>query len=136
MCTKVGLKGNFSNYLGKWTCTTSLFHDGFDKQMILSRTGHRSTAIREYKVPYDEQQFVLSKILDPLTANIISTMTLHDTDSDSDERPAKIPRTHGLTANVSTNLISQETCHECPVSLPLSGTFQNCAFIFSFFGKK
>ena len=136
MYTKAGLKGNFSNHSGKRTCATSLFHEGFDEQMISSRTGHRSMAIRDYKVLSDEQQFALSKILDPPTANMVSTMTLHDTGGDIDERRAKIPRTHGPAANVSTALISQETSEECPVSLPLSGTFQNCTFNFSFFGKK
>ena len=133
MCTKAGLQGNISNHSGKRTCATSLFHEGFDEQMVSSRTGHRSTAIRDYKVPSDEQQFALWKILDPPTANMVSTVTLHDTDGDSDERRAKIPCTHGPAANVSTNLISRETSVECPVSLPLSGTFQNCTFNFSFF---
>ena len=111
-------------------------HKGFDEQIISSRTGHRSTAIRNYKVPSGEQQFALSKILDPPTANMISTVTLHDTDGNSEERRAKIPSTHGPAANVSSNLISQETSEECPVSLQLSGTFQNCTFNLSFFGKK
>ena len=133
MCTKADLQGNFSNHSGKRTCATLLFHEGFDEQMFSSRTGHRSTAIRDYKVPSDEQQFALWKILDPPTANMVSTVTLHDTDGNSDERRAKIPCTHGPAANVSTNLISRETSEECPVSQPLSGTFQNCTFNFSFF---
>ena len=128
MYTKAGLKGNFSNHSGKRTCATSLFHEGFDEQMISSRTGHRSTAIRDYKVPSDEQQFALSKILDPSTANMVSTVTLHDIYGDSEESRAKMPCTHGPAAIFSTNLISRETSEECPVSLPLSGTFQNCTF--------
>ena len=98
--------------------------------------GFRIMAIRDYKVPSDEQQFALSKILDPPTANMVSTVTLHDTDGDSEERRAKIPCTHGPAANVSSNLISRETSEEYPVSLQLSGTFQNCTFNLSFFGKK
>ena len=97
MCTKADLQGNFSNHSGKRTCATSLFHEGFDEQMFSSRTGHRSTAIRDYK---DEQQFALWKILDPPTANMVSTVTLHDTDGNSDERRAKIPCTH---ANITGN---------------------------------
>ena len=89
MYTKAGLNGNFSNHSGKRTCATSLFHEGFDEQMISSRTGHRSTAIRDYKVPSNEQQFALSKILDPSTANMVSTVTLHDIDGDSEESRAK-----------------------------------------------
>ena len=102
---------DFSNHSGKRTCVTSLFHEGFDEQIISSRTRHRSTAKREYKVglPSHEQQFELSKIFDPPTANMVSTMTLHDTDGDSDEQKyhAKIPYTYRPAANVSTNLISQ-----------------------------
>ena len=135
MCTKAGLQGNFSNHSGKRTCAKSLIHEGFDEQMVSSRAGHRSTAIRDYKVPSYEQQIALWKILDPPKANMVSTVTLHGTDGDSDERRAKIPCTHGPAANVSTNLISRETSEECPVSLPLSGTFQNCTFNFSFFVK-
>ena len=111
-------------------------HEGFDEQMILSRTGHRSTAIRDYKVPSGEQQFALSKILVPPTANMVSTVTLHDTDGNSEERRAKIPCIHGPAANFSSNLISRETSEECLVSLQLSGTFQNCTFNLSFFGEK
>ena len=114
MYTKAGLKGNFSNHSGKRTCATSLFHEGFDEQMISSRTGHRSTAIRDSKVPSDEQQFALSKILDPSTANMVSTVTLHDTDGDSEESRAQMSCTHGPAAIVSTNLISRETS-EVPI---------------------
>ena len=121
MCIKAGLQGNFSNHSGK---RTSLFHEGFDEHMISSRTGHLSTTIRDYKVSSDEQQFALSKILDPPTANMVNTVTLHDTDGDSEELRAKIPCAHGTAANVSTNLTSRKTVD----GLPLSGTFQNCTF--------
>ena len=42
----------FTNHSGKVTCATRLYESGsFDEQMIMSRTGHRSTAVRSYKRP-------------------------------------------------------------------------------------
>ena len=42
--------GRFTNHSGKVTCVTRLFQTGtFDEQTIMSRTGHRSTAVRSYK---------------------------------------------------------------------------------------
>ena len=42
----------FHKSLWKVTCATRLFQTGtFDEQTIMSRTGHRSTAVRSYKRP-------------------------------------------------------------------------------------
>ena len=55
MCTeaKINMDGRrFTNHSGKVTCATRLFQTGtFDEQTIMSRTGHRSTAVRSYKRP-------------------------------------------------------------------------------------
>lgn len=51
MCEKAGLKGNFTNYLGKFTCASRLFKHNVDKQLIMRQTGHRSSAVRLYKRP-------------------------------------------------------------------------------------
>ena len=40
---------NITNHSGKVTCATSLFSKGFDGQLIMARTGHRSLAVRNYK---------------------------------------------------------------------------------------
>jgi hypothetical protein len=65
MCQQAGLVGNFSNHSGKRTCATSLYQAGFDEQAIMGRTGHRSTAVRAYKRPSNEQQLQLSRALNP-----------------------------------------------------------------------
>ena len=40
----------FTNHSGKVTCATTLYESGqFDEQVIISRKGHRSTAVRKYK---------------------------------------------------------------------------------------
>ena len=53
MCTeaKINMDGiRFTNHSGKVTCATQLYESGtFDEQTIMSRTGHRSTAVRTYK---------------------------------------------------------------------------------------
>ena len=53
MCAEaqIGIEGRrFSNHSGKMTCATRPYESGqFDEQTIMSRTGHRSTAIRSYK---------------------------------------------------------------------------------------
>ena len=42
----------FTNRSRKVTCATRLFQTGtFDERTIMSRTGHRSTAVRSYKRP-------------------------------------------------------------------------------------
>ena len=50
LCTeaKINMDGRrFTNHSGKVTCATRLFQTGtFDEQTIMSRTGHRSTAVR------------------------------------------------------------------------------------------
>ncbi|CAH1242695.1 Hypp6952 [Branchiostoma lanceolatum] len=52
MCTKAGvfMEGrNLTNHSGKVTCAAQMFAAGFDEQTIMSRTGHKSSAVRTYK---------------------------------------------------------------------------------------
>ena len=65
MCTLAGLKGNFTNHLGKVTCATRLFHNNFDEQLIMRQTGHRSNAVRAYKRPGIEHDLKISHVLQP-----------------------------------------------------------------------
>ncbi|XP_069136669.1 uncharacterized protein [Argopecten irradians] len=64
MCKNAEFERNFSNHSGKRTCATSLYHAGFDEQMIMERTGHRSTAVRAYKRPSEHQQVEISRTLE------------------------------------------------------------------------
>ncbi|XP_033741792.1 zinc finger MYM-type protein 2-like [Pecten maximus] len=65
MCTKAGIQWNFSNHSGKRTCATSLFQSGVDEQLIMQRTGHRSTAVRDYKRTSSVQEKEISPLLEP-----------------------------------------------------------------------
>jgi hypothetical protein len=65
MCQRAGLQGYFTNHSGKRTCATVLYQAGIDEQAICDRTGHRSTAVREYKSSSIEQQKRISSILEP-----------------------------------------------------------------------
>ena len=49
----INLEGQRStNHWGKVTCATRLYESGrFDKQIFISRSRHRSTAVRSYKKP-------------------------------------------------------------------------------------
>ena len=59
--------GSFTiNHSGKVTCATRLFQTGtFDEQTIMSRTGHRSTAVRSYKRPSSSLVKAVSDALQP-----------------------------------------------------------------------
>ncbi|XP_046578507.1 uncharacterized protein LOC124286206 [Haliotis rubra] len=49
MCKQAGFEGFYSNHSLRATCATRLFQSGIDEQLIARTTGHRSTAVREYK---------------------------------------------------------------------------------------
>lgn len=59
-----GIQGNITAHSGKVTCATSLFQKNIDEQLIMSRTGHRSTAVRIYKRKCSNHEKNLSKILE------------------------------------------------------------------------
>ena len=42
-----GLNGNFTYQSGKRPCTTTLFREGVDEQLIMQRTGHRRVQVRD-----------------------------------------------------------------------------------------
>ena len=56
----------FTNHSGKVTCATTLYESGqFDEQAIMSRTGHRNTAVRKYKRASDRMLQNVSDALQP-----------------------------------------------------------------------
>ena len=64
-CTDRGrVYGNFSGHSGKVTCTTELYINEVDKQLIQAQTGHRSTSsVRCYKRTQEEHIRKVSRIL-------------------------------------------------------------------------
>ena len=64
MCKEAGVVGYKTNHSLRTTTATRLFHAGVDEQLIMERTGHRSTdGVRSYKRTSIEQQQVLSDIV-------------------------------------------------------------------------
>ncbi|KAI8496541.1 hypothetical protein Bbelb_258400 [Branchiostoma belcheri] len=68
MCIAAGISldgRRITNHSGKVTLATQMWEDGFDEQTIMSRTGHRSTAVRAYKRPSDSLLMDVSNKLQP-----------------------------------------------------------------------
>ncbi|ESP01413.1 hypothetical protein LOTGIDRAFT_230691 [Lottia gigantea] len=63
MCQKVGFQVNFTNHSLRATAATRLYVAGVDEQLIVEKTGHRSSVVRTYKRTSDIQQVDLSGIL-------------------------------------------------------------------------
>ena len=60
----VGLEGNYTNHSLRATSATRLFDAGVDEQLIMSRTGHSSTAgVRSYKRVTERLQEMTSNVL-------------------------------------------------------------------------
>ena len=56
----------FTNHSGRVTCATRLFQTGtFDEQTIMSRNGHRNTAVSSYKLPSSSLVKAVSDSLEP-----------------------------------------------------------------------
>lgn len=49
LCQSAGFSGHFTNHSLRATNATRLFEAKVDEQLIMQRTGHRSSAVREYK---------------------------------------------------------------------------------------
>ena len=64
LCEKAGIEGYKSNHSLRVTAATRLFQSGVDEQLIMERTGHRSTdGVRAYKRICPEQSEQVSKML-------------------------------------------------------------------------
>ena len=56
---------NITGHSGKVTCCTNLYAANFDEQAIMTRSGHRSNAVRAYKRPSDSLNQDISDCLQP-----------------------------------------------------------------------
>ena len=64
LCEKAGIVGYKTNHSLRVTTATRLFQNGTDEQLIMERTGHRSTdGVRAYKRSCTQQQEAISKVL-------------------------------------------------------------------------
>ena len=63
LCEMAGISGYKANHSLSVTTVTRLFHSGMDEQLIMERTGHRSTdGVRAYKRSCLEQQALVSRV--------------------------------------------------------------------------
>lgn len=70
LCSQAGISGFKTNHSLRVTAATRLFQNGVDEQLIMARTGHRSTdGIRAYKRISEEQQKAVSEILNNSNGN-------------------------------------------------------------------
>lgn len=71
LCDSCGIKGYKTNHSLRATCATRLYENGVDEQLIMERTGHRSTrGVRSYKRTSDIHHYNTSVVLD--SRNILS----------------------------------------------------------------
>ena len=64
LCKLAGIKGFKTNHSLRVTNATRLYSSGTDEQLIMERTGHRSTdGVRPYKRTSEEQQIAILDIL-------------------------------------------------------------------------
>ena len=83
ICKAAGIQGFKTNHSLRVTSATRLFQAGIDEQLIMERTGHRSTdGIRMYKRSSAEQQEAISDILSRSKKPKVAA-TKHDHDETS-----------------------------------------------------
>lgn len=56
---------NIVNHSGRSTCATKLFREKFSEKAVMSRTGHRSNAVRRYQKVDTELEDQMSQVLNP-----------------------------------------------------------------------
>ena len=63
MCKIAGIKGYKTNHLLRVSLATRLFQNSVDEQLIMAKTGHRSTdGVRKYKRVGNDQLQMLSQV--------------------------------------------------------------------------
>jgi hypothetical protein len=121
MCKLAGIQGFKTNHSLRATAATRLYSSGIDEQLVMERTGHRSTeGIRSYKRTSTEQQVAVSDILNnaskkPCTASTDIALT----------NPPAIATTPASAASTTISSIS------LPTQLQTSNTDHAGAFYLS-----
>lgn len=63
LAKEVGIEGKVTNHSLRATAATRLYHSKLDEQLVMERTGHRSSAVREYKRTSNDQLREISNVL-------------------------------------------------------------------------
>ena len=113
LCEKAGIEGYKTNHSLRVTTATRLFQSGVDEQLIMERTGHRSTdGIRAYKRSCPEQAEQLSKVLNLERREVLPT---------SQEKPKLLPPSVFSTTSTSTTFSLEKENRPPTPSINLSG---------------
>jgi len=105
LCQKAGIGGYKTNHSLRVTVATRLFQNGMDEQLIMERTGHRSTdGIQAYKRSCNEQQALVSRVLNREKRNPPTNATadcvweekenkpLNAAESECEGKPSQLPK--------------------------------------------
>ena len=80
LCKAAGIGGFKTNHSLRATIATRLYQAGFDEQLVMDRTGHRSVdGIRSYKRTSESQREDISNILNSNESKKICTSSLEAT---------------------------------------------------------
>ena len=63
MAKRIGLEGKITNHSLRATAASRLYHQKLDEQLVMERTGHRSTSVRSYKRTSANQLREISDVL-------------------------------------------------------------------------
>ena len=70
VCKDAGFPGFYTNHSLRTTAATHMYHSDLDEQLIQEVTGHRSTAVREYKRTCESQKRLASSCIMGIDADI------------------------------------------------------------------
>lgn len=63
LARQIGIKGKVSNHSCRATCASRIYQGKCDEQLVMEKTGHRSTAVRSYKHTSNKQLKEVSNLL-------------------------------------------------------------------------
>ena len=117
LCDSAGVTGYKTNHSLRVTAATRLFQSGVDEQLIMQKTGHRSTdGVRAYKHSSEQQKEELSKVLNRekgvllppavFSANISADISEKENRPSANAPSANVPSISlsgcsGITINIS-----------------------------------
>ena len=113
MCSSAGIEGYKTNHSLRATSTSRLYHSGVDEQLVMERTGHKSTdGVRSYKRTSESQREALSDILNRKKPRV--------------EEPSTVPIPSSATTVVQT--LTFIYIHRIKITWNLHFTCKFCRF--------
>ena len=121
LCSKAGVGGYKTNHSLRVTSATRLFQCGTDEQLIMQRTGHRSTdGVRVYKRSSNEQEALLSKVLNREKSALLPPSAIKEGKEKENEPPTNTKKSGPVTPPKAQSASSIASSH------PASVSFSDC----------